>query len=212
VFHDAHLWLFFIVVFGVVILPGLEMAFVLSCALASGRRAGLMAVAGIMAGSICLVVMTTLGVSVLIRTIPGAFSVLLIGGSLYIAWIGLSILRNQASFGVSLDAAVRSPWVSFRQGVLTNLLNPKAYLFMLAIFPQFLRPEYGALWLQAMLLWLIVAVTLSGVYGSVVLVANQIRNLLLTNPQAGVMLSRVVGVALILAAILTGYDGVRTSV
>ena len=211
-FHDAHLWLFFIIVFGVVILPGLEMAFVLSCALASGRKAGLMAVAGIMAGSICLVVMTTLGVSVLIRTIPGAFNVLLIGGSLYIAWIGLSILRSKASFGTSLETSVRSPWVSFWRGVLTNLLNPKAYLFMLAIFPQFLRPEYGTLWLQATLLWLIVAVTVSGVYGSVVLVANQIRNVLLMNPQAGVMLSRVVGVALILAAILTGYDGVRISV
>ncbi len=206
-FHDAHLWLFFIIVFGVVILPGLEMAFVLSCALTSGRKAGLIAVAGIMTGSICLVLMTTLGISMLIKVIPGAFSALLIAGALYIAWIGFSILRSKSSFGAGLDVAVRPPWATFRQGMLTNLLNPKAYLFMLAIFPQFLQPQYGTIWLQALTLWIIVAITITGIYGSVALVAGNVRGLLTANPSAGVMLNRVVGVALMFAAMLTGYEG-----
>lgn len=205
-FHDAHLWLFFIIVFGVVILPGLEMAYVLGSALTGGRAAGLIAVAGIMAGSIFLVLMTTLGISVLIKVIPGAFNVLLIAGALYIAWIGFSILRSHTAFAAA-NINPHSSWVTFRRGMLTNLLNPKAYLFMLAIFPQFLRPEYGPLWIQAMVLWLIIAVTMTGVYGSVAIIAGKMRNLLTSNPIAGIMISRVVGVTLILAAILTGISG-----
>jgi len=206
-FHDAHLWLFFIIVFGVVILPGLDIAYILSCSLTGGRAAGLTAVAGIIAASICHVVMVTLGISVLIKVIPGAFNILLIAGALYIAWIGVSILRSKSAFGTAPDVTVRSAWTTFRQGMLTNLLNPKAYVFMLAIFPQFLQPQYGTIWLQALVLWIIIAITITGIYGSVALVAGSVRGLLIANPNAGVIINRVVGVALILAAILTGYEG-----
>lgn len=177
--------------FGVVILPGLDIAYILSCSLTGGRTAGLTAVAGIIAASICHVVMVTLGISVLIKVIPGAFNVLLVAGALYIAWIGVSILRSKSAFGTAPDATVRSAWTTFRRGMLTNLLNPKAYLFMLAIFPQFLRPEYGPLWIQAMVLWFIIAITIAGVYGSVALVVGNVRGLLIANPNAGVMINRV---------------------
>lgn len=205
--HDAHLWLFFIIVFGVVILPGLEMAYVLGSALTGGRTAGLVAVAGIMAGSICLVLMTTLGISVLINVIPGAFNALLIVGALYIAWIGFSILRSQTTFAAVADTHPHSSWVTFRRGILTNLLNPKAYLFMLAIFPQFLRPEYGPLWIQAMVLWFIIAVAMVSVYGSVAIIAGKLRHWLASKPTAGITINRIVGSTLILAAIFTGYHG-----
>lgn len=80
--HHDPLWLFFTLVFGVVLLPGLDMAFVLGSALTGGRSRGMAAVAGIIAGGICHVVMTALGISVLLKLIPGAFNALLLAGAL----------------------------------------------------------------------------------------------------------------------------------
>ena len=54
--HFAHLWLFFLMVLGIIILPGMDMAFVMASSLTGGRRSGLYAVGGIVAGGICHVV------------------------------------------------------------------------------------------------------------------------------------------------------------
>ncbi|MGH8401202.1 MAG: LysE family transporter, partial [Gammaproteobacteria bacterium] len=79
--HVAHLWLFFVLVFGIVILPGMDMAYVMGSALVGGTRTGLSAVTGIVAGAICHVTMAVLGISVLLKLIPGAFNVMLLAGA-----------------------------------------------------------------------------------------------------------------------------------
>ena len=207
--HYEQLWLFFVLVFGIVVLPGLDMAFVLGSALAGGRRRGFAAVAGIVAGGICHVLMTALGISVLIKLVPGAFNALLLAGALYIAWIGVSLMRSGVSFGLQPDTRPRSRVATFRQGMLTSLLNPKAYLFMLAIFPQFLHPEDGLIWLQALVMWLIIALNQLCVYGGVTLLADRARQWLHGKPAAGTMATRCVGALLVAAAMFTGVEGWR---
>jgi threonine/homoserine/homoserine lactone efflux protein len=207
--HYEQLWLFCALVFGIVVLPGLDMAFVMGSALAGGRRRGFAAVAGIIAGGICHVLMTALGISVLIRLIPGAFNALLLAGALYIAWIGFSLLRSESSFGLHPATRPRSRAATFRQGMLTSLLNPKAYLFMLAIFPQFLRPDDGLIWLQALVMWLIIALNQLCVYGGVALMADRARQWLHGRPAAGMMATRCVGALLVAAALFTGFEGWR---
>ena len=208
--HAADLLLFAVLVFGIVVLPGLDMAFVMGSSLAAGRRHGLAAVAGIATGGVCHVVMTTLGISVLLKVIPAAFNALLLAGALYIAWIGISLLRADSAFGVQSEGGAMSAWTTFRRGALTSLMNPKAYLFMLAVFPQFLHAEYGPLWSQALALWVIIAVTQVTVYGAVALAAAQARGLLVRKPAAGMVAARVVGVVLVGAALLTGFEGWRS--
>ena len=205
--HTADLLLFAALVFGIVVLPGLDMAFVMGSSLAAGRRHGLAAVAGIAAGGVCHVVMTTLGISVLLKVIPAAFNALLLAGALYIAWIGISLLRADSAFGVQAGGGAMSARTTFRRGALTSLMNPKAYLFMLAVFPQFLHAEYGPLWSQALALWVIIAVTQVTVYGAVALAAAQARGWLVRKPAAGMVAARVVGVVLVGAALLTGFEG-----
>ncbi len=207
--HSADLLLFAVLVFGIVVLPGLDMAFVMGSSLTAGRRHGLAAVAGIAVGGVCHVVMTTLGISVLLKAIPAAFNALLLAGALYIAWIGISLLRADSAFGIQAQDCEISAWTTFRRGTLTCLMNPKAYLFMLAVFPQFLRAEYGPLWSQALALWVIIAITQVTVYGAVALVAARARGWLVRRPGAGAVTARVVGAVLIGAALFTGFEGWR---
>jgi threonine/homoserine/homoserine lactone efflux protein len=207
--QTAHLWLFFAMVFGVVLLPGLDMAFVLASALVGGRRAGLAATAGIVAGGVCHVTMGALGIVAVLQLVPAAFNVVLLAGAAYIAWIAIALLRSRAVFGELPMQRLRSQAATFRQGLLTSLLNPKAYLFMLAIFPQFLKPEYGDLTAQAVVLWAIIALTQAGIYGGIALAGDRVRAWLAARPSANAWLARGVGGLLLATAVYTAFEGWR---
>ncbi|MCI0574073.1 MAG: LysE family translocator [Myxococcaceae bacterium] len=209
--QSAHLWLFFVLVFGVVVLPGLDMAFVLASSLVGGRKAGFSAVGGIIAGGACHVAVGATGVAVLLKVLPSAFNAVLWVGAVYVAWIGISLFRSEGGFTAASLEGKQSSTATFRQGALTNLLNPKAYLFMLAVFPQFLRPEEGAIWLQALVLGAIIALTQGAVYGAIVLVADKARGWLESKPAASVAVARTVGVLMVLAAVLTAVEGWRSA-
>jgi threonine/homoserine/homoserine lactone efflux protein len=204
------LWLFFSLVFGIIIVPGMDMTFVLANALAGGRRLGLYATAGVVAGGVAHVVVGALGVGALLKLVPALFNVLLLAGAAYIAWIGLALLRSGASLGAIQAARSRDAAAAFRQGMLTCLLNPKAYLFMFAVFPQFLRPESGGIWLQAAVLGAIIAVTQFGVYGGLAIAAGGGRRALAGHPRTEAALGRGVGALLIVVAAITLAEGWRS--
>lgn len=112
--QTAHLWVFFAMV-GVVLLPGLDMAFVLASALVGGRRSGLAATGGIVAGGVCHVTMSAFGILAVLKLFPAAFNAVLIVGALYIAWIGCALLRSDAVFDeVPLATVLPSQAATFR--------------------------------------------------------------------------------------------------
>jgi len=179
---------------------------VLGSALVGGRRHGLLADAGIIAGGVCHVAAAALGVGLLIKLVPGAFNAVLLAGALYMAWIGWSLLHSRGGAIEAADAKL-SAGATFRRATLTTLLNPKAYLFMLAIFPQFISPEYGPVWLQCLVLGAIIWTTQAGVYGSLAIGAAGVRGWMSARPGAGLALHRGVGAVLVLAAVWTGFAG-----
>lgn len=217
---SAQLWLFAVLVLGVVALPGLDMACVLGNTLSRGRRCGFAALAGVVAGGMVHAVMAALGISVVLKLFPALFNAMLVAGALYVAWIGLSLLRavptprGDAATGGESPARAPVPTAAssaaaFRQGLVTCLLNPKAYLFMLAVFPQFLRPAPGTLWLQVAVLWLVIAANQAAVYGGLALLAGQVRGWLGRRPEAGMLGARAVGALLLVVAVATGIQGWR---
>jgi threonine/homoserine/homoserine lactone efflux protein len=169
------LWLFALLVFGIIAMPGMDMAFVLSSALADGRRGGLAALTGIVAGGLVHVVMGALGVGLLLQAFPSAYRTVLVAGALYLAWIAWTLWRDPGALGEVAAAEPRTPQQTLLRALATCLLNPKAYLFMVAVFPQFLRPGAMPLALQAAVLWLVIAVTQVLVYGGVALGAHRLR-------------------------------------
>ena len=207
--ETAHLWVFFLLVLGTVMLPGLDMAFVLGSALVGGRRAGLWAVAGLMAGGVCHVAMGATGLAVVLRLFPAAFNAMLLAGALYVAWVGFGLWGAEDGPGIDARPAERSSFAFFRRAALTNLLNPKAYVFMLAVFPQFIRPESGTVAGQALLLGAIIAGTQGAVYGTVACLADGARDWLRTHPGGSRTMARGVGLLLMAVAAFTILEGWR---
>lgn len=205
--QTSHLLLFAVLVAGIVVLPGMDMAFVMGSALADGRKGGLSAVAGVVTGGAVHVFMAATGISLAVRSAPHAFNVALCLGSAYIGWLGWTLLRGNANVGLIRSHATQPARITFQRGLATTLLNPKAYLFMLAIFPQFLRPEYGSFAAQAVILGVIICSTQLVVYGFLAIAAVRARQWIAQNRPAQIRLGQVVGGLLIAIAVSTGFQG-----
>ena len=211
---DIELWLFFGLVLGVVLLPGLDMTFVLATTIADGRRSGFAGVAGIVSAGFVHVAVGAAGIATLLALAPRLLQRAAARRRAYLAWIGLSLVRGGAAFAADSGEpgeAAPALAVAFRRGMLTNLLNPKAYAFMLAIFPQFVTPTRGSIALQAMPLSAIITATQVAVYGAVVLAAAGARGWLLGAPALARRLGRGVGAFLLVAALASAWQGWQRS-
>lgn len=145
---DAHHLLLFIAAGWLLNLtPGPDVLYIVTNALRSGARAGLVAGLGITTGCFVHVFAAAAGVSALLATSATAFTVLKYIGAAYLLWIGVKILLAKAppqQQDVAALAAGEPPRKLrdiFTGGFLTNVLNPKVALFFLAFVPQFIAPE-----------------------------------------------------------------------
>lgn len=207
----SHLWLFFVLVLGIIVLPGMDMAFVLGSTLVDGLRGGAAALAGIVAGGMAHTAMAALGVGLVLQAVPVLFTLMLMAGALYLGWIGWSLVRGASALGEVHAGRSRPAATTFRQGLLTCLLNPKAYLFMVAVFPQFARAEHGPMLAQAVAMGAIIAATQAAVYGAVVFGAGRARSFLRGSGRAQVRAGQTVGLVLMAGAVWMLWQGLRTA-
>jgi threonine/homoserine/homoserine lactone efflux protein len=183
------------------------MAFVMGSSLTGGRRAGLAAVAGVVAGGVCHTVAGATGASMLLAASPAVFNAVLLAGAAWVAWIGVGLLRQRTSGELVATSAPRTVPATFRQGAVTCLLNPKAYVFVLAVFPRFIDAQLP-LAPQAAALMAITAATQIAIYGAVAMVAAAGQQRLARRPGAQLALSRGVGVVLLSFAGLSAAQAV----
>ncbi|CAN7209200.1 LysE family translocator [Rhizobium sp. LjRoot258] len=207
--YSENLWLYFTLLFGIIVVPGMDMLFVLANSLTGGRRTGIAATAGIMAGGAVHSLYGAIGVGVLAILLPTLFNPLLFAGAAYMAWIGYTLMRSSITVDSVGAGGLRSGWRAFRQGAATCLMNPKAYLFMIAVYPQFLKPIYGPIWAQGLVMGFMTMATQAAVYGTLALTAARSRNLLVSNPKATILVGRIAGGLLIAVSILTAWHGWR---
>lgn len=138
--------------------PGPDMLYVISRSLGQGRRAGIVSALGIGAGTLVHTFVTAIGLSAVLLSAPIAFEVIRYAGAAYLAFLGVRMLlgsRSGASNPSSEAIAPSGLGAVFRQGVFTNVLNPKVALFFLAFLPQFVDPSKGTVALQIILLGLV---------------------------------------------------------
>lgn len=139
--HDFALFLISCILLNIT--PGQDTMYIIGRSVAQGRRAGILSAMGIMTGVLVHTLLAALGLSVILTTSALAFAVVKFAGAAYLIWIGIGFLFGRGD-GASLpDAptAAVDAWRIFRQGVLTNVLNPKVALFFLSFLPQFVSPE-----------------------------------------------------------------------
>ncbi|MBV2154748.1 leucine efflux protein LeuE [Kitasatospora sp. SUK 42] len=135
----------------IVLLPGPNSLYVLSVAARKGVRTGYKAAAGVFTGDLTLISLTSLGAASLLKANPAVFAVVKFGGAAYLLWIGFGMLRaarqlwreRRAEADPAAEAAPESVERPFRRALVISLLNPKAILFLLSFFTQFVDPSYG---------------------------------------------------------------------
>jgi len=126
--------------------PGQDVFFASACGIQNGPRAGALAGLGVGLGVVCHVVMATIGLGALVAAHPGALVAIKFAGAGYLLWLAW---KSWTAGEIDPRArAASSTWNILRRGALSNLLNPKPVLFLLAFLPQFTRPEFGPIWQQ----------------------------------------------------------------
>jgi threonine/homoserine/homoserine lactone efflux protein len=129
----------------VVITPGVDMALVTKNALMHGRRQALATAFGINVGIAVWTVAAALGVAAAVQASAAAFAVIKFGGALYLVYLGAQALRNARR--APAEAPAFRPGLrtagAFRQGLVSNLLNPKIAVFFTSLLPQFV--SHGSL-------------------------------------------------------------------
>ena len=138
--HDFGLFLLTGVILNLT--PGPDTFYILGRSLAQGRGAGVASALGIGAGALVHTLAAALGLSALLAASATAFLTVKLAGALYLLWLGLRMLLSRtqaAAIPAEFDSAGFA--AAFRQGLVTNVLNPKVALFFLAFMPQFIAED-----------------------------------------------------------------------
>ena len=145
----TDLWTYVIGAVGIILLPGPNSLYVLSVATANGVRAGYRGAFGVFLVDTILLLLTALGAASLLRSNPSLFLVVKYLGAAYLAWVGVNLIwaairkLNRQAIEVAAAAEVPANMKQpFRRALVISLLNPKAILFLLSFFVQFIDPAY----------------------------------------------------------------------
>ncbi len=145
----TDLWTYVIGAFGIILLPGPNSLYVLSVATARGVKAGYQGAFGVFAGDTVLLALTAVGAASLLRSYPALFMVVKYFGAAYLAYVGVNLIvtavrkrRSKVVDVVSASEAAANLQHPFKRALVISMLNPKAILFLLSFFVQFIDPTY----------------------------------------------------------------------
>lgn len=178
------------------LIPGPNMGYLALIAVGEGRRAGLAAVGGVAAGLAGLGLAAALGLAALVEASPVAYQVLRWGGIAWLLWLAWLAWRGEEG-AEARAAAGAPPWRHFRRGLITNLLNPKAAVFYVAVQPAFLPAEPGTA--DIVLFSATFVAIATGVHAGVVVLAGAVHGLL-ARPSRAAALRRASAAGLVAVA------------
>jgi threonine/homoserine/homoserine lactone efflux protein len=149
-FDARRFLLFFAAALVLAITPGPGIFYVLARSLAGGRREGALSAFGTFVGGLFHVLAAALGVSAILAASAVAFHTVKYAGAAYLVWLGIRMIRSRNA--ESPPSTAEPAKGAFRQGILTEVLNPKTALFFLSFIPQFIAPEHRHVFLQFIVL------------------------------------------------------------
>jgi threonine/homoserine/homoserine lactone efflux protein len=188
--------------------PGPDMLYVAARGACEGRSAGIVSALGIGVGTFVHIALVALGLAALLLAVHLAYTVVRIGGAVYLVYLGVRALRSPAVLGTrNLEPATLGR--IFRQGVITNVLNPKVAMFFLAFLPQFIDPSKGNPALQVVALGLLFDTTGTVVNLGVAVGASRAAASLQRTSRAGTVMRRLTGTLFIALGVRLAFAGRR---
>lgn len=206
----STLLLFCLAAVALTLTPGPDMLLIASRSAAQGRTAGFATWAGIAIGTYFHALAAALGLSQLFLAVPIAYDMVRYIGAaylLYLAWRAFS--SNTAPASMSPETQTHSAADMFRQGLLSNLLNPKMAIFVLALFPQFVEPAAGSVALQIMIFATVLNIIGLFVNGAVVLLSSQLSGFLSKSSKVKNIMQYVLGTVFTALALRLAFDNQR---
>jgi threonine/homoserine/homoserine lactone efflux protein len=149
---DRHLLALFLAAATLLaVTPGPGIFYVLARTLSGGKREGVLSALGTLVGGSIHVLAAGFGLSAVLAASATAFSVVKYAGAIYLVWLGFRMVRTR---NVPMDepSETGNSNHAFRQGIVTEVLNPKTALFFLSFLPQFVNPALGHVVVQFLLL------------------------------------------------------------
>lgn len=190
------------------ITPGPNMAYLAALSLSQGVRAGIAAVAGIALGLAIYGVAASLGLSAIIDNSRFLYETLRWGGVAYLLWLAWEAWTAEREVSPETVDGGISPWTAFRRGLITNLLNPKAAVFYVAVLPDFVQIEKGAVAEQTLMLSAIYGGIATSIHLVIVLLASRLQRVIATAEQRRTV-RRVLAVLLAAIAIWFAFSTSR---
>ncbi|EKS37218.1 LysE family translocator [Afipia broomeae] len=190
------------------ITPGPNMAYLAALSLSQGVRAGIAAVAGIALGLAIYGVAASLGLSAIIDNSRFLYETLRWGGVAYLLWLAWEAWTAEREVSPETVDGGISPWTAFRRGLITNLLNPKAAVFYVAVLPDFIQIEKGAVAEQTLMLSAIYVGIATSIHLVIVLLASRLQRVIATAEQRRTV-RRVLAVLLAAIAIWFAFSTSR---
>jgi len=127
------------------IAPGQDTLYILGRSVGQGRRIGVASALGVSAGTVVHTLAAALGLSAIIATSATAFLAIKVAGAAYLVYLGVrTLVASRAPLAALRNDGPTTAGPAFRQGLVTNVLNPKVALFFLAFLPQFIAPDSDA--------------------------------------------------------------------
>lgn len=196
---DASYWLvFFSAALMLNLSPGPDLVYIASRTIAHGTRVGLASAAGVCTGALVHVLAAAVGLSAFLTTSPLAFDIAKYIGAVYLIYLGVGSLRSKGTiFSTTSNDRQVSAWQAFKQGILVDALNPKVAIFFMAFLPQFVRTGYGNVTSQLIGLGLLVILVAIIVESAFVLTASRSTAFFQHNPNASVILDRLLGLVMV---------------
>lgn len=186
--------------------PGPDMLYVAARGASEGRPAGVVSALGIGVGTLVHIALVAAGLAAVLAAVPLAYLAIRLGGAAYLIYLGVrAFLARQAPASTPLTPA--SLGAIFRQGVITNVLNPKVALFFLAFLPQFIDPSRGRAALQVIALGLLFDITGTLVNMAVAVASSRAARQLRTPSRGGIVLQRVTGGLFVALGVRLAYAG-----
>jgi threonine/homoserine/homoserine lactone efflux protein len=191
------------------ITPGPNMAWLAALSLSRGWRIGLAAVAGVALGLSVYGVLAALGVAAIIENSTFLYETLRWGGVAYLLWLAWDAWSSADEIAPAESAGAEHERVSaFRRGLITNLLNPKAAVFYVAMLPEFLNVGAGRIWAQTLTLSAIYVAIATVIHAGIVLSASRLRRLI-GRPEQVRRIRRILALALAGIAIWFAFSTTR---